>query len=99
MGSSDGVKMSFSEVRSYATKFSNESTNLDDLIRRMYQYVDALKAGWNGDAATGFEEKLNSLKSGFNETKQVIADISSNLSTSANEMEQFDKNMGSSWRK
>ena len=99
MGSGDGVKMSFAEVRSYAQKFQSESEKLDESITRMYNYVNQLRAGWNGEAATGFENKLNSLKSGFNQTKTVIAEISSNLNTSANEMEELDSKLGSGWNK
>lgn len=95
---SDGIKMSFSEVESYAKKFQNESDSLEKSIARMYQYVNTLKSGWNGQAAQGFEEKLNSLKKGFNETQQVITSISKNLAQSAKEMREFDQKMGSSWK-
>ena len=96
---SDGIKMSFSEVEGYAKKFHTEADNLDRSIANMYKYVQQLKTGWNGQAAEGFEQKLNSLKKGFNETKQVIDSISSNLSQSAKEMKAFYESIGKSWKK
>lgn len=94
---SDGVKMSFSEVEGYAKKFQSEAEALDRSINNMYRYVQQLKAGWNGEAAQSFEEKLNSLKKGFNDTKQVISDISTKLSKNAKDMRDMDQAMGKGW--
>ncbi len=95
---SDGIKMSFSEVEGYAKKFNSEAEALQRTISNMYRYVRELQAGWNGEAAKGFEEKLNSLKKGFDNTQQVISDISSNLNKSAQEMRDFDQRMGQGWK-
>jgi WXG100 family type VII secretion target len=95
---SDGIKMSFSEVENYSKKFQQEADNLDRSINNMYKYVNQLKQGWNGNAAQGFEEKLNSLKKNFNDTREVISSISSNLAQSAKEMREFDESMGNSWK-
>ena len=89
----DGVKMSYSELEGYSKKFQTEADNLNSSIDRMYKQVQQLKSGWNGDAAQGFENKLNSLKKGFKDTQQVIDSISKDLVQSARDMREFDESM------
>ena len=98
MKGGDAMKMEYSEVYDYSKKFKSESAQLDQIIRRMYQYVDALGAGWDGDAARTFREKLDSMKKSFDDTQKVIADISTGLDLSAKDMEEAEKKMGSRWK-
>lgn len=94
---SGGSRMDYSEVRDYATKFNNESTNLHDSVERMYGYVSQLEQTWDGAEAKAFRARLDSLKKNFEQTYQVIGEISQKLKSSADDQEQRENERAQKW--
>lgn len=93
----DGSSMKFEEVRDYAGKFNTESQNLKDSVTRMYQYVDSLEQTWNGAEASAFRSRLDSLKKNFEQTYEVIGEISTKLKSSADDQEQRENERAQKW--
>ena len=93
----NGSKMDFGEVRNYASKFNQESSDLQASVSRMYQYVSALEQTWDGAEASAFRAKLDSLKQSFQKTYEVIGEISQKLSKSADDQEQTEQARAQQW--
>ncbi len=97
MANSGGSRMDYNEVRDYAGKFSKESSDLQASVARMYQYVSRLEQTWDGAEASAFRARLDSLKKNFEQTYQVIEEISTKLKSSADDQEQREQERAQKW--
>ena len=92
------IKMTPEDVRSRASEYSTQATNLDGIISKMDSLLAQLQSEWEGKAAEGFAYKFNELKPGFTKARDLINEIASKLNATANRMETVDEDAGSSWR-
>ena len=93
------IKMTPETMRQRAGEYSTQASNLDSIIKKMDKLLTQLQTEWEGQAAEGFAAKCAELKPGFTKARDLITDISTALKTSADKLEQTDKEIGSSWRK
>ncbi|WP_330586959.1 WXG100 family type VII secretion target [Coprococcus eutactus] len=93
------IKMTPETMRQRAGEYSTQASNLDSIIKKMDKLLTQLQTEWEGQAADGFAAKFAELKPGFTKARDLITDISTALKTSAEKLEQTDKEIGSSWRK
>lgn len=90
------IKINPDEMRSIANDFDTAMGDLNDLIIRMQGLTDTLVAGWEGEASRGYQTRFTTIKDNFNNNMVPLVDeIVKNLNTVANEMEQFDRDIGS----
>lgn len=97
MGNSGGSRMDYEQVRTYAGNFAKESTAISDSVTRMYGYVSDLEQTWDGAEASAFRARLDSLKKNFEQTYQVIDEISKKLNSSADNQEQVENERAQKW--
>lgn len=92
------IRMTPDTMRERASQYTNQAQNLDTIIRDMDSLLQRLREEWEGQAAEGFTQKFNELRPGFVKAKNLIDDIAAALRSSAQRMEDTDKEIGATWR-
>lgn len=89
------IKINPDEMRNIATQFNGKMESLQTLIGDMETLTNTLCAGWEGQASAGYQSRFDTIKNNFNNQMVPLVDeIVQNLNTVANEMEQFDAEIG-----
>lgn len=92
------IKLNPDEMRGIATQFDTAKEDLTDLINKMQGLTDTLVAGWEGEASRGYQERFKTIKDNFtNQMVPLVEEISKNLTTVANEMEDIDRKIGAQY--
>ena len=90
------IRIDPGEMRNIATQFGNAMEEMNGLIDTMQGLTDTLVSGWEGQASIGYQNRFTTIKNNFkNQMVPLVDEIVKNLGTVANEMEQFDKDIGS----
>lgn len=89
------IKINPDEMRGIASDFNTTMGELNDLINKMQGLTNTLVAGWEGAASQGYQTRFTTIKDNFNNKMvPLVNEIVQNLTTVANEMEQFDTDIG-----
>lgn len=92
------IKLNPDEMRGIATQFDTAKEDLTGLINKMQGLTDTLVAGWEGEASRGYQERFKTIKDNFtNQMVPLVEEISKNLTTVANEMEDIDRKIGAQY--
>lgn len=94
----DKISLTPEQMRARARSYANESANLQKSIQNMDKLINALQSEWKGDASKAYAERYNSLKPAFNNAKELMDELSSNLKASAQIMEETDRKIASQLR-
>lgn len=90
------IRINPDEMRGIAGQFDTALQDLNALISRMEGLTTTLVEGWEGKASEGYKTRFDTIKDNFtNQMAPLVDEIVKNLNTVANEMEQFDKDIGS----
>lgn len=90
------IKINPDEMRGIATEFDNKMVDFDALMNALQGLTDRLVSGWEGAASDGYQQRFTTIKEHVDkQMKDLVDEIVKNLNTVANEMEQFDKDIGS----
>lgn len=92
------IKMTPDTMRQRAGEYSTQASNLDSIITKMDGLLQQLRDEWEGQAADGFASRFAELRPGFTKARDLINEISTALKSSAQRMEDTDKEIGNSWR-
>lgn len=92
------IRMSPEQMRMRAGEFRTEGDTFEGVISKMQGLINALQEEWEGQASSQFAQQFESLKPSFNNMRQLIADIGSQLDGTANAVEQMDQEIASKFQ-
>lgn len=92
------IRMTPETMRTRAGEYTTQANNLDSIINKMDNLLKQLQSEWEGEASRGFAARFTELRPGFVKAKELIDEISAALKSSANTVEQTDRQIGSAWR-
>ncbi len=85
-------------MRERAAQYNTEADNLGQIISSMDRLLGMLMTEWEGDASAAYNEKFNQLKPAFTDAQQLITDIATALTQTANIVEETDSQIASQFR-
>ncbi len=94
----DQIRMSPEQMRTRATEFSREGDNIQTTIDTMQRLINELRNEWEGSASASFEQQFESLKPSFNDMRNLVEDISKQLTATAQAMEDLDRDIASKFQ-
>ncbi|MCL1788603.1 MAG: WXG100 family type VII secretion target [Defluviitaleaceae bacterium] len=87
------IRMTPEQMRGRASDVRTQGENFQDVINRMQNIINELQTEWEGAASRSFEAQFTRLKPSFNEMRQLIDDIGTQLDATANAVEQLDQDI------
>lgn len=85
------IRMTPDTMRQRAGEVRKEGETFQAVINKMQNLINELQSEWEGKSAQKFAQQFDTLKPSFNEMKQLIDDIGSQLDGTANAIEQLDQ--------
>ena len=92
------IRMTPEQMRSRAGEVRNQGETLQEVVNRTGNIINELQTEWEGQASRAFAEQWDRLRPAFNDMKQLILDISTQLDGTANAVEQLDQDIASRFR-
>ena len=92
------IRMTPEQMRGRAGEVRNQGETFQEVINRMGNIINELQTEWEGQASQAFAEQFNRLKPSFNDMRQLIDDIGTQLDATANAVEQLDQDIASRFR-
>jgi len=92
------IRMTPEQMRGRAGEVRNQGETFQEVINRMGNIINELQSEWEGQASQAFAEQFNRLKPSFNDMRQLIEDIGTQLDATANAVEQLDQDIASRFR-
>jgi len=95
---SNQIRITPDQMRSRAGEVRTQGETFQEVINRMQNIINELQTEWEGRASSAFAEQFDRLKPSFNDMRQLIDDLSSQLDATANSLEQLDQDIASKFR-
>jgi len=92
------IRMTPEQMRSRAGEVRKQGDAFQDVIGRMQVIINELQTEWEGQASRAFAEQFDRLKPAFNDMRNLIADIGTQLDGTANAVEQLDRDIASKFK-
>ena len=92
------IRITPEQMRQRATDYRNEAEKVADVIRRMDNLLDQLKGEWEGSASESYDARYKELKPGFQKAENLIREIATALDSTANIVEETDKDIANQFR-
>jgi len=89
------IRISPEQMHARAGEFRTEGENFQSVINKMQNLIGVLQEEWEGQASQKFASQFDSLKPSFNEMKQLIDDIGSQLDGTAAAIQNLDSEIAS----
>ena len=89
------IRMTPEQMRQRAAEVRTQGDTFQDVINRMQNVINELQTEWEGQASRAFYDQFNRLKPAFNDMRQLIADIGTQLDGTANAVENLDQEIAS----
>ena len=93
------IRMTPEKMRSRAAEYTTQATNLNSIITKMDALLKNLQGEWEGSASDAYAARFSELRPGFVKAKNLIDEISSALKSTAQIVEETDRNIASQFRK
>lgn len=93
------IRMTPETMRQRAREYTTQANNLDSIIRKMDSLLKQLQSEWEGDSSRAYAEKFAQLRPGFTKAKELIDEISSALTKTAQIVESTDRDIANQFRK
>ncbi|TCP16946.1 WXG100 family type VII secretion target [Scopulibacillus darangshiensis] len=84
------IRVTPEELRDMASRYNNESGNVEDLVGRLDTMKGQLQGMWEGASSDAFAAQYEELKPSFVKMANLLADISKQLGDTANIIEDTD---------
>ncbi len=84
------IRMTPETMRQRAGEVRTQGESFQDVINKMQNLINELQSEWEGKASEQFAQQFDTLKPSFNDMKQLIDDIGSQLDATANAVEDLD---------
>ena len=92
------IRMTPEQMRQRAGEVRTQGESFQDVINRMQDVINELQTEWEGQARRAFADQFNRLKPAFNDMRQLIGDIGTQLDATANAVEQLDQDIASRFK-
>lgn len=92
------IRMTPEAMRGRASEVRTQGENFQDVIQRMQGIINELQTEWEGQASRAFAEQFDRLKPSFNDMRQLIDDIGTQLDATATAVEQLDQDIANRFR-
>jgi len=89
------IRMTPDQMRQRAGDVRTQGQTFQDVINRMQGIITELQTEWEGQASRAFYEQFNRLKPAFNDMRQLIDDIGTQLANTATAVENLDQEIAS----
>lgn len=93
------IRMTPDTMRQRSSEANDQANQMQELIKAMDRLLERLEGEWEGDAMRGYEDRYKKIRPSFENAKDLLDEISHNLSKTAQIIEDTDKNIGSQFRK
>jgi len=85
-------------MRSRAGEVRNQGETFQEAVTRVGNIINELHSEWEGEASRAFAEQFERLRPAFNEMRQLIYDLGTQLEGAANAVEQLDQDIASRFK-
>jgi len=92
------IRMTPEMMRSRAGEVRQQGETFQEVINRMGNIINELQSEWEGQASQAFAQQFDRLRPSFNEMRQLVDDIGTQLNGTANAVEQLDQEIASRFR-
>ncbi len=92
------IRMTPENMRTRAQQYTQEANKLQEVISKMDSLLSTLQSEWEGEASKAYATRFGELRPGFVKAKDLIDEISSALTKTANIVEQTDSQIASQFR-
>ena len=93
------IRMTPDTMRARASQTDGYSQEVQSVIQATDRLLSTLKTEWEGDAMKGYEDRYNKIRPSFVNAKELLDEIANNLRTTAQIVEDTDRNIASQYRK
>lgn len=93
------IRMTPEKMRTRANEYTNQANNLQQIINKMDSLLKELQGEWEGDASTAYAQRFAELRPGFVKAKELVDEISAALKSTAQIVEETDRNIANQFRK
>jgi WXG100 family type VII secretion target len=92
------IRITPEQMRSRATEYRAQATNVEDVINAMDNLLNALQSEWEGESSAAFADRFTELRPGFVSAKELIDEIAAALDATANDIEDLDSQIAGQFR-
>ncbi len=90
------IKIEASEVRDYSQTYDQSADEIREILTRIQAMQDQLESAWEGQAMLKFQQQFDELRPQVDEFATLLDEIGAQMRSVADQMEQFDKDLGNS---
>ncbi|MFL2101358.1 WXG100 family type VII secretion target [Mycobacteroides abscessus] len=87
------IKLTPEELRTSAVKYTNGSTDIDNVLSILTSAQETIRENWEGTAFESFDNQFTELKPKIQEFSQLLQDINTQLNSVADTIEQTDQDI------
>ena len=92
------IRLTPQQMRERAGAVRTQGETFQGVIDQMQNIINELQTEWEGQASRAFAEQFARLKPAFNDMRQLVYDIGSQLDGTANAVEQLDQDIAGKFR-
>lgn len=92
------IRMTPETMRTRSREAGDQAANMEALRTRMERLLNDLRREWEGDAMEGYEQRFNEIRPVLKKAKDLLDEISHNLSKTADIVQQTDEGIGRQFR-
>lgn len=89
------IKLTPEELRTSAVKYTNGSSDIDNVLTILTSEQETIRENWEGTAFESFDNQFTELKPKIQEFSQLLQDINTQLNSVADTIEETDQNIAS----
>ena len=89
------IRMTPDQMRTRSGEVKGQGETFQGVIDRMQGIINELQTEWEGEASRSFATQFDSLKPSFVKMRELIDDISKQLTQTADAVEQLDRDIAS----
>lgn len=87
------IKLTPEELRTSAVKYTNGSSDIDNVLAILTSEQETIRENWEGSAFESFDNQFSELKPKIQEFSQLLQDINTQLNSVADTIEQTDQDI------
>jgi WXG100 family type VII secretion target len=98
MAAQGQIRITPEQMRGRAKEVHVQRDTFEGVISKMTNVINELQTEWEGQASRSFYDQFERLRPAFNDMRQLIYDIGTQLDGSANAVEQLDRDIASRFK-
>ena len=92
------IRITPQQMRQRSNEVRNQGETFQGVIGRMQSIINELQSEWEGQASRAFAEQFDRLRPAFNDMRQLIEDIGTQLNATADAVERLDQEIAGRFR-